>query len=133
MSRARPWGRIAYAPIDCLGVLVVISGHPSRATAGLPIVTAPSLAAGLAERGNSEGAPQLFAAGRIIRYDVSPNAEFTTGTADNHLSVDHQGHQRQIFALLVVLHLRIPEDFARLRFKRDDVIIGCCEVDLVIP
>src|SRR5665213_1361363 len=69
---ARPRCRIAGAPVDRLGVLVVGAGHPGGSTTGFPVVSAPGVVAGLALAGDGEGAPQFLAIIGVERHDISP-------------------------------------------------------------
>src|ERR1700722_14444614 len=85
---ARPRRGIAGAPIDRLGVLVVGAGHPGGCAAGFPVVAAPGVVARFALAGNGEGPPQFLAVIGIERDDITPHAEFATGTADDNLAVN---------------------------------------------
>src|ERR1700721_3838760 len=76
---ARPRRGIAGAPINRLGVLVVGAGHPGGSAAGLPVVSAPGVVAGLALAGDGESPPQFLAVIGIERDDITPHAEFTAG------------------------------------------------------
>src|SRR6185295_20131319 len=105
MSVARPRCGVAGAPIDCLGVWIVVARHPGGSATRFPVVTFPGFVTWLARAGNGEGPPQFLARVRIIGNDITAHAEFATGTADDHLAVDNQGHQRQILSLLVILNL----------------------------
>src|SRR5690348_8383682 len=90
MQGTRPWRGVADAPIDGLGVLVVGAGHPGRTTARLPVVALPGVMAGLALARNGEGPPQLLAVLGIEGRDITADAEFAAGAADNDFSVDDQ-------------------------------------------
>ena len=133
MGRTGPGRGVADAPIDRLGVLIVVAGHPGRASAGFPVVALPGVVARLAFAGNGEGPPQFLAVVGIERDDIAADAELAAGATDDDLSVDDQRHQGQILALLVVLHLGVPEDLAGLGVERHDMVIRCREIELVLP
>src|SRR3954466_6550426 len=100
MRRARPWCGVANAPVDGFGVLVIGAGHPGRAAARLPVVSAPGVMPRLALTGNGEGTPQFLAVIRIVGDDVAAHTELAAGAADDHFAIDHERHQREILALL---------------------------------
>ncbi len=133
MRLAGPWRGVTDAPVDRLGVLVVIAGHPGGAAAGLPVVALPGIVTGLALAGDGEGAPQLLAVLGIVCGDVTAHAEFTAGAADDDLALDDQRHQGHVLALLVVLHLGVPHHLAGLGVERDDMVVGGGEIELVLP
>src|ERR1700735_3276829 len=89
MAVARPGCGVADAPIDGLGVLVVVAGHPGGSAAGLPVIAGPCVMTGLALARDGEGPPQFLAVIGIERDDVAAHTEFTAGTADDHFSVYH--------------------------------------------
>src|SRR5439155_9763755 len=128
-----PRRSITDTPINGLGVLVIVAGHPGRSAAGFPVVASPGVMAGFAGAGDGEGPPQFLAAVGVIRDDIAPDAEFAAGAADNDLSVDDQRHQGQVLTLLVVLDLGVPEDLARFGIKRDDMIVCRRQIQLVLP
>src|SRR4029077_20603802 len=80
------WPRcgVANAPIDGLGVRVVIAGHPGRSAAGFPVVAAPGVVAGLTLAVYGEVPPQLLAVIGIKRNDIAADAEFAARTADDN-------------------------------------------------
>ena len=133
MRLARPGRGIAGAPIDRPGLGIVVAGHPGRCAARFPVVAAPRFVAGLARAGNGEGPPQFLAGIGIVGNDIAAHAELAAGTADDHLAVDDQRHQRQILPLLVVLNLGVPDHFAGLGIERDQMVVGGGEVHLVLP
>ena len=133
MRIARPGCGVAGAPIDGLGLDVVVAGHPGRRATRFPVVTAPGFVTGLARARNGEGPPQFLAVLGVVRDDIAAHAEFTAGTADDHLAVDDQRHQRQVLTLLVVLNLGVPQHLAGLGVERDDVIVGRREIQFVLP
>src|SRR6185436_11560327 len=133
MSVARPRCGVAGAPIDCLGVWIVVACHPGRSATRFPVVAFPRIVTWFTRAGNGEGPPQFLARVGIKGNDVAAHAEFATGTADDHLAVDDQGHQGQILPLLVVLNLGIPDHFAGLGLERDHMIVRRGEVHLVLP
>ena len=133
MHLAGPRRGVTDAPIDRLGVLVVIAGHPGRAATVLPVLALPGVVAGLAFAGNGIGPPQLLAVLGIIGGDIAAHAELAAGAADDDLAVDDQRHQGHVLALLVVLHLGVPHHLAGLGVKRDDMVVGGGEIELVLP
>jgi hypothetical protein len=133
VSVARPRCGVAGAPIDCLGVWIVVACHPGRSATRFPVVAFPRIVTWLTRAGNGEGPPQFLARVGVIRNDVTAHAELATGTADDHLAVDDQGHQGQILPLLVVLNLGIPDHFAGLGLERDHMVVRRGEVHLVLP
>src|SRR6185437_2341652 len=114
MHFTRPWRRVADAPINGLGVLVVGAGHPGGAAAGLPVVAFPGVMAGLALAGDGEGSPQLLAVFGIEGRDITADTELAAGAADNDFAVDDQRHQGHVLPLLVVLDLLVPDHLAGL-------------------
>src|SRR6202022_571052 len=83
---ARPRCSVADAPINCLGVRIVIACHPGRSAARFPVVAFPGVVARLALARGGEGPPQLLAAIGIERDNVTTDPEFTPGTADDPLA-----------------------------------------------
>src|SRR3569833_157647 len=79
MSLAGPRRGVADAPIDRLGLLVVIAGHPGGAAAVLPVVSLPGLVARLAFARNGEGPPQLLAVLGVIGGDIAAHAKLAAG------------------------------------------------------
>src|SRR6185437_10208873 len=75
MPGAGPWPGIADAPIDRLGVLVVVAGHPGRPAAGFPVIPLPGVVAGLACAGNGESPPEFLAVVGIEGNHISAHAE----------------------------------------------------------
>src|SRR4051794_15343352 len=76
MAVARPGCGIADAPIDGLGVLVILSAHPGGSAASFPVVALPCVMAGFAGAGDGEGPPQFLAAAGVVRDHIAANAIF---------------------------------------------------------
>src|SRR6266699_3605001 len=133
MSIPRPGCGVTDAPINGLGVLVIVAGHPSRSAARLPVIAFPRVMTGLTLARDGEGPPQFLAVVSIERDDIAPDAELAAGAADDDFSVDDQGHQGQILTLLVVLDLCIPDGLAGFGIKRHDMIVRGGEIELVLP
>src|SRR5260221_14454474 len=72
----RPRCGVADAPINCLGVWIVVACHPGRSAARFPVVAFPCVVAWLALARDGEGPPQLLAAIGVERDDVTTAAEF---------------------------------------------------------
>ena len=133
MSVARPGCGVAGAPIDCLGVWIVVACHPGRSSTRFPVVALPRFVTWLTRAGNGESPPQFLARVGIIGNDITAHAKLAAGTADDHLAVDDQRHQGQILPLLVVLNLGIPDHFAGLGIERYQMVVRRGEVQLILP
>src|ERR1700730_10709921 len=133
MAVAGPRCGVADAPIDGLGVLVVVTGHPGGSAAGLPVIAFPGVMAGFTLARDGEGPPQFLAAAGVVRDDIAANAIFAARAADDDLAVDYQRHQGQVLTLLVVLDFGIPDHLAGFCVERDDVVVGGGEIKLVLP
>src|SRR5664279_4844600 len=124
MSSTRPRCGVTDAPIDGLGVLVVVTGHPGRSAAGFPVIASPGVMAGLALARDGVGPPQFLAARGVERDNIAAHTEFTAGTANDYFSVYYQWHQGHVLTLLVVLDFRVPDHLAGFGVERDDMIVG---------
>src|SRR5580700_8440967 len=83
VGSTRPGRGIADAPVNGLGVLVVITGHPGGSAARLPVVAAPRVMTGFALAGDGEGPPQFLAVTGVKRDDVAPHAKFAARATDD--------------------------------------------------
>ncbi len=127
-----PRRSVAGAPIDHVGVGIVVAGHPGGAAAGLPGVRLlPGVTARLARRGNAVGLPHRLAGLGVERLDEATHAELTAGNADQHPALHDQRGHRHVVAGLPVLDRRLPGDLAGLRVERDQHGFQRREVDLV--
>src|SRR5665213_3452160 len=133
VESARPRRGVADTPLTGYSVLVVGTGHPGRSAARLPVVALPCVMAGLAFARDGEGAPQFLAIVGVERDDIAANAKFATRAADHYFSVHDQRHQGHVLTLLVVLDLLVPNHLAGFGVKRDDMIVGRGQVQLVLP
>ena len=129
---AEPRRGVAGAPVDRVAVGIVVAGHPSGGAAGLPSVSfLPRITARLARRRNAIGLPHRLAGLGIKRLDEAAHAELTASDADQHFALnDERGHGR-VVALLPILDLRFPSDFAGLGIESDHHGIERSEVNLV--
>src|SRR5665213_4573202 len=82
---ARPGRGVSGTPVDRPGVLVVGPGHPGGSAAGIQVIAAPGVMAGLAFARDRKGPPQLLAVIGVERDDIAANAEFAARAADDNL------------------------------------------------
>ena len=99
-----PWAAIAGSPEQEIGVRIVVSRHPRRGTAGLPLIATsrPRLAAWLAWSRHGEAPPDLDPGIDMIGGDESTNTELATRDANHHLAVRDERRQRHVVPALVV-------------------------------
>src|SRR5258708_34130822 len=72
VNSTRPRCGVADAPINGLGVLGVITGHPGGSAARFPVVAAPRIMAGFALAWDGEGPPKFLAVVGVKRDDADP-------------------------------------------------------------
>ena len=101
-------GRIAGGPVKQVELGVEGAGQPGGAAAGLPGITLPGFAAGLARGRHRIGAPQQFATVGIISIDIGPHARFSATHPDDDLAVQGQGRQGQGKAHGIIRHGGLP-------------------------
>ncbi len=129
---AEPWRGVAGAPIDDIGIRIVIAGHPGRGAAGLPgIGLLPGVAAGLAGRRNGIGLPGRLAGIAIERLHEAAHAELTAGHADQHLALHDEGRHGHVIAGLPVLDRSLPGHLAGLGVESDERGVESGEENLV--
>ena len=129
---AEPGRGVAGAPVDRIGVGIVVAGHPGGCAAGLPGVGfLPGLAAGLAGRRNGEGLPCGLAGFGVERCDKAAHAELAAGDADQHFALHDQRGHGHVIAGLPVLDLGFPGNLAGFRVERDERRVERRKIDLV--
>src|SRR4029077_14630708 len=108
---AEPGRSVARAPIDRVGVGIVVASHPGGGAARLPGVRfLPGVAAGLAGRRDGVGLPRRLAGLRVERLDEAANAELAAGNADQDFAFDDERGHCRVVALLPILDLGLPRD-----------------------
>ena len=130
---AHPRATVANSPIREIGGGIVVAGHPHRATAGLPLVTAfgPRFAAGLSRRRYGVSPPLLLPAIRIISSHEAADAELTARCAHHHLAAGDQRSERDVIRSLAVRYVRGPDFPARSRVQCNQDGFTRCEVNFV--
>src|SRR3954464_8239173 len=79
-----PWAAVAGAPEGEVGLGIVVTGHPNRSAAGLPLIASrPGVAAGLAGRRHRVGLPRFLAGFSVVRGDEPADAELAARHADH--------------------------------------------------
>ncbi len=129
---AEPGGGVAGAPVDRVGVGIIVAGHPSGCTTGLPgIRLFPGLAAGLSGCRDGEGLPRGLAGFGVERSDEAAHTELTAGDADEHFALHDQRGHGHVIAGLPIFDLSFPGYLAGFRVERDEGSIQRWEIDLV--
>src|SRR3954451_18032211 len=140
---AVPGARVAGADVEQVELRVVGAAEPGGAAAGLPGVAGPGLVerAGHGRRLAVQAAdialdgrpvPHLLAGVGVVGLDGAGDAELAARVADDHLALDDQRGGRVGVPVLVLLHLLVPDDLARLPVEGDEVGVERREVDLVL-
>src|SRR6516165_12129091 len=133
MKAAWPGCGVAHPPVYEVQSGIIISCHPGRAAAALPVVALPGVVALFAWGGDGEGTPQLFAVVGVVSDDVAAHTIFAARATDEDRAVNHQRHKRQVLASFVILDLLVPCHLAALGVERHEVIVGAGEVELILP
>ena len=129
---AHPLRPVAGAPVREIELGIEAARDPDGRATRLPRIALPGLGARLARRRYRERLPGRRARAGIQRLDETADPELTARDADHDFPLGHQGRQRHVITLLVVLHRPVPEQFAGLRVQRDDVGVERGEIDLVL-
>ena len=86
------------APKHELGLRVVVTRDPRRASAGFPVVAAPGVAPRLSGPRSHVGFPHLFSCFGIVRSDEAAIRSITTRNAGDELAIGHKRRRRHILA-----------------------------------
>ncbi|MPL73713.1 hypothetical protein SDC9_19519 [bioreactor metagenome] len=139
---AVPGRRVARAEDQRVGVGVIGTAQPGRATAGLPHVARPGRVerarhgAFLAHVGahvafdHRPGPDQLAGLG-VARLHLADDAEFAARVAGDDKPVHDQRRRGVGVALLVIGDLLVPLDLAGLQIEREDARVERAEIDVV--
>ena len=142
-----PWRRVTRAKVGELGIRIIGTAEPGRATTVFPHVAGPAFIFGARHRGfltlehphmtfNHWSVPDRFAGFRIACLNRTDNAKFTTGVTRHNQRTMRFGRHDQWgggigITRLIVTDRLTPDNLARFRVKRHDFRVKCTEVNLV--
>ena len=122
-------GGIPRAPVDEVQFRIVGTGDPGRRSTLFPRVAGPGLVPRFSGTGNGVETPGPLAGGGVVGIQESPDAVFPARDAHDDLVLHGQRRHRDAVALVVLGHLRLPDDGARLGVQGHELGVQRSQVD----
>ena len=76
--------------------------------------------------------PLQFTGFRIAGFEIAGNIEIVPADADDHVILDNDGRDASVIHLIQIADLLVPSLLAVLQVQRDEIAIGCFEVQPVL-